>query len=78
MPTGRLFIAVLALSLGFAFASGAQAAGVATPNEALSTANEDLSGARFCPIQILCKKGTHARCHYSHAKHHCVCHCVPL
>jgi hypothetical protein len=77
MPTGKLVIALFALALGFAVATGAHAAGVAPPNDAVSTASEAVTGARFCPIRILCKQGTVARCHYNTHRHHCVCRCVP-
>jgi hypothetical protein len=77
MPTGKLATALFALALGIAVVTGAQAAGVAPPNDAVSTANDPVSGAKFCPIRILCKKGTVARCRYNTHLHRCVCHCVP-
>jgi hypothetical protein len=71
-----LVILVVLLACGVALASGAGAASIVPPGDAVS-ATDDVTGAKFCPIRIFCKIGTKARCHYSVAKHRCVCRCVP-
>jgi hypothetical protein len=77
MTKRKLVLASLVLALGIAGASTAQATGISTGAGAFSPVGENLVGVRFCPITILCRKGTHAKCHYNTHRHKCVCRCVP-
>jgi hypothetical protein len=77
MAKRTLGLAALVLALGVAAVSGAYAAGMTTPSTNFTAIDRDVIAVRFCPIRILCKKGTVAKCHYSTSKHHCVCRCVP-
>jgi hypothetical protein len=72
-----LVLASLVLALSVAAVSGAHAAGMTTPNANFTAIDRDVVAVRFCPITILCKRGTVGKCHYSTNRHHCVCHCVP-
>jgi hypothetical protein len=74
MTKRKLGLAALVLALGILAAPGAQAAGVSTGAGAFTPIEQTVVPVRFCPITILCKKGTHAKCHHHHGK--CVCHCV--
>ena len=77
MAKHKLGLAALVLALGIAAAPGVQAAGVSTGAGAFTPIESDVVAVRFCPIRILCKKGTHAVCRYNSYRHKCVCHCVP-
>jgi len=77
MTKRKLGLASLMLALGIAAAPAVQAAGVSSGAGAFSPVESNVVAVRFCPITILCKKGTHAKCHYNSYRHKCVCHCVP-
>jgi hypothetical protein len=77
MLTSKVATTLFALALGIVVATGARAAGVAAPNDAVSTANETVSGAGVCPTNILCNKSQVARCGFNIHARRCVCHCVP-
>ena len=77
MAKHKLGLAALVLALGIAVSPGALAAGISTGAGAFSPVEQDVVAVRFCPITILCKKGTKAKCRYDSHRHKCVCHCVP-
>ncbi len=76
MTKHKLGLAALVLALGIAASAGAQAAGIASGAGAFTPVEQNVVPVRFCPITILCKKGTHAKCHYNSHRHKCVCTCV--
>jgi hypothetical protein len=71
----KLSLASLVLVLGVAAASGASAAGVATPGT-LAPIDGNVVAARSCPITILCRKGTVPKCGITRTGK-CGCRCVP-
>ena len=77
MAKYKLGLAAFVLALGIAAAPGAQAAGVSSGAAAFTPIEQNVEAVRFCPITILCRKGTHAVCRYNSHRHKCVCHCVP-
>lgn len=77
MTKRRLGLAALVLALGIVVAPGGHAAGISTGAGAFTPIEGNVEAVRFCPITILCKKGTHAKCAYNKHRHKCVCRCVP-
>jgi hypothetical protein len=76
MRKHKLGLAALVLALGIAVVPGVQAAGISTGAGAFTPIDENVVAVKFCPIHILCKKGTHAVCKYNKHRHKCVCTCV--